>query len=141
MADKLIGYGTIVKIGSTAVGEIRSVTPPPRAYERIAVDDLDSEIRVEMQGIEDVSEWSFTELWDPPDTNHTLIDTDFDNRANSSWSIVYPGVNPGDGDGRTATQTWTFNARVVNIEPAELTNADVVTRTVTLTRTGDITKT
>ena len=140
MADKLIGYGTLVKLGSTAQGEVRSLTPPAQTYERVAVDDLDSTLRTEMQGIEDVSEVSFTQLWEPGDTNHALVDTDFTNRTTSSWSIVYPGVNDGSGGSLTATQTWTFNAIVVALEPAEISNADVVTRSVTLSRKGDITK-
>ena len=140
MADKLIGYGAIVKLDTVAQGEIRSVTPPPRAYPRVALDDLSSTLMTEGQGIEEVSEWSWVQLWDPSDTNHLLIDTEFDNRSEGAYQIVFPQVNDGAG-GLTATQTWAFNARVVNLEAAELTNADVVTRTVTLSRTGDITKT
>jgi hypothetical protein len=68
------------------------------------------------------------------------VDTSFTNRTTGSWSIVYPGVNDGSGGALTATQTWTFNAIVVALEPAEISNADVVTRSVTLSRKGDITK-
>ena len=55
MADKIIGYGTLVKRGSTAQGELRTVTPPPRAYERVDVSDLDSVVMVSAAGVESES--------------------------------------------------------------------------------------
>lgn len=139
MADKLVGYGTLVKRASTAQGEIRSVTPPPRAYERIDSSDLDSTIMADMQGLESTSDFSFEQIWEPGDSNQELVTTDFENRAESSWSIVFPGVNDGSGGALTATQTWTFNARVMSIEGASIDNSSLVMRTVTLNRTGAIT--
>jgi len=139
MANTIIGYGSIVKLGSTAQGEVRTLTPPPQTYERVAIDHLVSTLRSELQGIEDTSDFSFEQLWEPGDSNHALVDTDFADRTESSWSIVYPGVNDGSGGALTATQTWTFNARVMSIEPAALENSSVVSRTVTLNRTGAIT--
>ena len=140
MADKIIGYGTLVKLGSTAQGELRTVTPPPRAYERVDVSDLDSVVMVSAAGVESESEFSYIQLWEPGDSNQELVTTEFEDRATSAWSVVFPGVNNGDST-LTATETWTFNARVMNLEPAEITLSDVVTRTVTMLRVGDITRT
>ena len=67
MSNKLVGYGTLVKRASTAQGEIRSVTPPPRAYERIDSSDLDSTIMADMQGLESTSDFTFEQIWEPGD--------------------------------------------------------------------------
>ena len=139
MADKLVGYGLIVKYGSTAVGEIRVMTPPGRTYTRVESDDLSSTIKTELQGIEEPSDVVFTQLWEPGDaTQIAAVDTQFSNRTTSTWSIIFPGVPDGAG-GTTATATDAFSATVMGIEPAEIDNSSILARTVTLARQGDIT--
>ena len=45
------------------------------------------------------------------------------------------------GDGTTtATQTKTFNAKVISISEAEMDNSSIISRTVVLNRQGDVTK-
>lgn len=139
MSTKLVGYGTIVKYGSTAVGEIRSVTLPPRTYTRVEADDLDSTLKYSLQGIYQESDVEFVQLWEPGDaTQIAAVDTLQENRTVSAWAIQYPGIPDGSG-GTTASATETFNAVVMDVQPMEIENSAILARTVTLNRRGAIT--
>jgi len=141
MATKLAGYGTIVKYGSTAVGEVRSVTPPPRTYARVESDDLDSTLKSSIQGVEEESDVEFVQLWEPGDTVQiAAVDTQFSNKTSATWSLVYAAIPDGSG-GTTATATDAFSAVVMSITPAEIDNSSILSRTVVLNRQGAITTT
>lgn len=138
MAIKRIGLGTVVKYDHDSnasfdvVGELRSVTPPGRSYERVADDTLDSVLRTQQQGIEDVSEFQFQQVWHDGDAQHERIDTAFNARDNRAWQIVFP---------HSPARTWEFTGRVMSMGPEQITNSSLITRTVTVHRTSAITKT
>ena len=138
MAQKMAAYGAIVKYGSTAVGEVRSVTPPSNVRERVESDDLSSTIKTSLPGIYAEDEIEFVQLYEPGDADHEAINTLQANQTTSAWSLVYPPKPDGDGT-TTATQTKTFNAIVMDISEAEMDNSSIISRTVTLARQGAIT--
>ena len=138
MAQKMAAYGAIVKYGSTAVGEVRSVTPPSNVRERVESDDLSSTIKTSLPGIYAEDEIEFVQLYEPGDADHEAINTLQANQTTSAWSLVYPPKPDGDGS-TTATQTKTFNAIVMDITEAEMDNSSIISRTVTLGRQGAIT--
>tara|TARA_Y100000593_G_scaffold14649_1_gene28104 strand:- start:66 stop:488 length:423 start_codon:yes stop_codon:yes gene_type:complete len=138
MAQKMAAYGAIVKYGSTAVGEVRSVTPPNNVRERVESDDLSSTIKTSLPGIYAEDEIEFVQLYEPGDADHEAINTLQANQTTSAWSLVYPPKPDGDGT-TTATQTKTFNAIVMDISEAEMDNSSIISRTVTLARQGAIT--
>ena len=138
MAQKMAAYGAIVKYGSTAVGEVRSVTPPSNVRERVESDDLSSTIKTSLPGIYAEDEIEFVQLYEPGDADHEAINTLQANQTTSAWELVYPPKPDGDGT-TTATQTKTFNAIVMDISEAEMDNSSIISRTVTLARQGAIT--
>ena len=138
MAQKMAAYGAIVKYGSTAVGEVRSVTPPNNVRERVESDDLSSTIKTSLPGVYAEDEIEFVQLYEPGDADHEAINTLQANQTTSAWSLVYPPKPDGDGT-TTATQTKTFNAIVMDITEAEMDNSSIISRTVTLGRQGAIT--
>lgn len=138
MAVKKIGLGTIVKFDHDSnatfdvVGEIRNVTPPGRAYERVAEDTLDSVLRTQQQGIEEVSDMQFTQVWQDGDTQHERIDTSFNAKETRPWQVIYPF---------TPARTWEFQARVMSLGPEQISANSLISRVVTIHRTTAITKT
>ena len=138
MAQKMAAYGAIVKYGSTAVGEVRSVTPPNNVRERVESDDLSRTIKTSLPGIYAEDEIEFVQLYEPGDAAHEAINTLQANQTTSAWALVYPPKPDGDGT-TTATQTKTFNAIVMDITEAEMDNSSIISRTVTLGRQGAIT--
>jgi len=139
MAQKMGAYGAIIKYGSTAVGEVRSITPVSQTYTRIEADDLSSTIKTSIPGIYEEDDIEFVQLYEPGDSDQEAIDTLQENRTTSAWAIVYPPKPDGDGT-TTATQTKTFNAKVISISEAEMDNSSIISRTVVLNRQGDVTK-
>ena len=75
MAQKMAAYGAIVKYGSTAVGEVRSVTPPSNVRERVESDDLSSTIKTSLPGVYAEDEIEFVQLYEPGDADHEAINT------------------------------------------------------------------
>ena len=138
MAQKMAAFGAIVKYGSTAVGEVRSVTPPNNVRERVESDDLSSTIKTSLPGVYAEDEIEFVQLYEPGDADHEAINTLQANQTTSAWALVYPPTPDGDGP-PTATHTKTFNAIVMDITEAELDNSSIISRTVTLGRQGAIT--
>ena len=138
MAQKMAAYGAIVKYGSTAVGEVRSVTPPSNVRERVESDDLSSTIKTSLPGVYAEDEIEFVQLYEPGDADHEAINTLQANQTTSAWALVYPPKPDGDGT-TTAPQTKTFNAIVMDITEAEMDNSSIISRTVTLARQGAIT--
>jgi hypothetical protein len=139
MATKQIGLGTIVKVddddsGSTftTVTVLVDATPPPRNRVRVDVTALDDTLATDEMGIEDKSDFVFTQYWHPGDTNHQIVDTLFGSKAEVLWQVVYPF---------TVAVTDQFNGKVAGLVPSQITTNGTIQRQVTIHRTGAITRT
>lgn len=134
--DRLTGKGGLVKIysGNTfvAIGLVRSITPP--AQERAVIDVMGMEDTTPQAkpGTDELSEFTFQELYDNADTQDALIDAYYANAAEVNWQIAWTN----------GTSTWTenFAGFVAKINPQSVSGKDPVVRDVTVSRTGAITR-
>jgi hypothetical protein len=137
MADKNLALGSVVKVDHdadatyTVVGNVTSVTPPGRKRVRVDQTALADTLKTYALGIEDFSEFTFAQYWDPGDTNHEIIDTLFGNNTDVNWQCLY---------GSAPIQTDQFSGKVSDMTPGELTTDGMIMRTVTVQRTGAITR-
>lgn len=138
MATKQIALGTILKTDHTLAATfvahtlVDSVTPPAREREEIEGKDLGDTLDVPLLGIESPSRMELTQFWHPNDTEHELLDTEFDNNAEGAYQIVTPHATP---------VTDEFSGRVVRLAPEVLTPSGAYKRAVTILRTTAITRT
>ena len=138
MATKQVGLGALVKVDDdgdasfTTVGLTRSITPPPRSRALVDGTALEDDLAVNEAGIEEASELSFTQFWHPGDTNHEIMDTLFGSKAKVDWQIVYPFATP---------VTDEFEGFVSALAPEQIEPGNIISRQVTVQRTGAITRT
>lgn len=131
---KNIGQGVIlsrVTAGPTAIGNVRSITPPTSSREDVNATTLTDSCQYNLPSDpEDTGEVSIDMFWTSGDTNDELLDTDFLARTIASWKIVYPAP---------ITRTATFDAWVKSLSPGILIGNDVVVRTIVFRLTTNIT--
>jgi hypothetical protein len=144
MASKLLGLGTVVGVdendgGSvfTTITLITDFTPPGRKRARIDGTTLTDTLSTYEGGIEEHSEFSFRQFWEPEDTQHASIDTLFGLGSATAgkvlWNITYTSAAPGTID--------SFEGWVSDLEPQTIVKDGIVSRVVTVQRTGAITRT
>jgi hypothetical protein len=131
-ATKQVAHGTVFNVGASALSLVISVKPPGRTREEIDGMTLSDDFEVPLLGIEQKSEITAKQFWDPGDSNHHAIDTAFDAKTDLSLQIVTPHATP---------VTDEFTAKVSKIEPTELTPGGTSQRDITFIRTSDITRT
>lgn len=109
------------------VAQVASIQPPQPEREAVEVEDLDPPdgIKKKLPGVIDVGEVTVTLNFDPSDTGHTALESDFYAGATKNYRIKLP-----NGQG------WTFPAFISGWAPQELTEGDVIQVEVTLTMTG-----
>lgn len=131
---KTTGNGTIVKVDHdgdatyTTVGCTSAATVPGRMFSKVDVTCFENTLEQFKAGIEEDSQFVFTQVWDPTSSNHQIID----NLAGGdpvNWQVVVPFATP---------QTATFAGWVQGYTPSELTPKGNFTRQVTVQRTGAI---
>jgi len=136
--NRYTGKSGLVKVndngdGSTfnTVGLSRSLTPPPEVKAKIDVTGMEDTVFQEKAGIEQSSEFVFTEIWDSADTTDSAIDTLYGSEDAVKWQVIL-------SDG---TNTWTqeFSGWVSGITPQSVDGTTAVTRQVTVARTTAIT--
>lgn len=143
MASKLLGLGTVVSVdendggsGFTTCTLVLSCTPPNRKRARIDGTSLSDTLATYEGGIEEHSEFSFTQFWEPEDTQHASLDTLFASASLTAgkvlWNIVYV-ASPGTTD--------SFEGWISDLEPQTITASGLVQRNVTIQRTSAITRT
>lgn len=137
MASKYLGLGSVFKVdeddngsGHTTITLCIDGTPPARKRVRIPAADLSDTLATDKMGMEDFSEFSFTQFWDPIDTQHASLDTLFGAKTVVEWQIVF-----------TSGETDEFEGFVSALEPQTLQKDNLVMRKVTVQRKGDITRT
>lgn len=138
MATKQIGLGTLVKVDEDDSGStltsctlVMDVTPPKRERELVDQTALDDTLQSYAAGIEKHSEFTFTQYWHPTDTQHVSIDTLFGAKTLVLWNIVYPFAS---------AITESFEGFVSAMEPGTVKHNEMITRKVTIQRTGAISR-
>lgn len=138
MASKYIGLGTVMSVdeddsGSafTAITLCINGTPPARKRERIDGTVLSDTLATYELGIEQHSEFTFTQFWEPEDTVHASLDTLFGAKTQVIFTITYT----------TTATVDTFEGKVSDLEPAEFVHNSIYQRKVTVQRNTAITRT
>lgn len=131
MATKLLGLGTIGTVNAASLTLVVDATPPARKRVNIDGCTLTDTLATYEAGIEDFSEYMFTQFWEPGDTDHEAIETLFNNKTEVAITIQYTD---------TGTTTETFNGIVSDLEPQTITKDTLLTRKVTIQRTGSISR-
>jgi hypothetical protein len=129
---KQIAHGTSVLNNTTTLTLIGSIDPPPRKRALIDGRDMADAFDVPLLGIEERSEWSLEEYWQPGDTEDEAFDTAFGAKTELTMKIVTP---------HTVPKTDSIPSKVVGIEPQTLTPDGLYKRKINFVRTGAITRT
>lgn len=135
MARKRLGHGTKLKLGTTYLGLVRSITPPGLGREAVDVTVMDDALVDYLDSDPpDYGELKVVLGWEPNDTNSELLDTLFKNAAvgsrEGSFTIEYPFATPGVKD--------VFSGRILNLTPAQIQSKELITREVTIKLTSAI---
>ena len=137
MATKQLALGSLVKVDHnddtvfTTVGLTRTITPPGRSRVNVDGTVLADTLQTNEPGIEAFSAFQFLQLWHPGDSNHTMLDTLFDNKTKVDWQVLY---------GSSPIRTMTFEGYVSDLGPEPLEVNGVIARQITVQRTGAITE-
>jgi len=138
MADRQVSLGQVVKLDHDddasfdAVGLITSVSPPPRTRQRVNAMVLGDSLETDKAAAEAISDFTFTQLWHPGDTEHEKIDTLFDSKAEREWQLVTPHSTP---------VTDEFTGVVMSMDPSPREVGNLIARDVTVHRVTAITRT
>jgi hypothetical protein len=131
MATRQIGLGTVVDFDENSVTLMVDVTPPARTRTTVDQTAIDEELATYAPGIEEHSEFSFTQFWHPTDAAHAALDALFDSKEEVDFIIKYPFA---------LEVTDTFTGVVSALEPETITRDGVITRKVTVQRMSDTTR-
>lgn len=131
MANKLLGLGTIMTIDGDTITLAVDGTPPTKRRVNVDGSTLTDDLATYEPGIEDFSDATFTQYWDPMDTDHLAIDALFDSKAAVTFTIQYTD---------TGTTTESFSAKVTDLEPETIVKDKLLGRKVTLHRVGSISR-
>lgn len=137
MATKHVALGTVIAVdvaGGSSYATITlamDATPPARKRVKVDATALSDTLATFNPGIEDHSEYTYTQYWHPTDTQHESVDTIFGSGAIATWKITYPLSTP---------VLDTFSGWVSDLEPASLQTNGMITRKCTIQRTSAITR-
>lgn len=135
--EKRVGRGTVVSVDHDGdnnfdvVGCIRNATPPPRSKEPIDSTCLSDDVEDFELGVEAGGDFVFTQAWQAGLAVDEVVDTLFGAETEVDWRISYPYSTP---------VTDTFPGKVIAIAPQVLETKTLITRQVTVRRTGPITR-
>jgi hypothetical protein len=131
---RTLGLGTVLAVDDddsgtvfTTINLAVSATPPPRRRVRIPGTALADTLATEEAGIEDVSDYVFTHYYEPNETNGNLMTTLFAAKTKVLWQITY-----------ASSDVEAFEGLVMAIEPQQIVTDQLLTRQITIHRTGAI---
>lgn len=130
----LLGKGTTLKLATTAVGQVVSISGPNRSVGTVETTNLNSTERTFRPTILDNGEVTVTIQFDPDDTQHTAIEAllTASPLASASWVITMTDGTP---------STYTFNGILTAFDiDAAASVDDLTTASLTIKITGAITK-
>jgi hypothetical protein len=137
MASKQVALGTVISVDTaggtsyTTITLAMDATPPSRKWVAIDQTALSDTLATNAPGIEDHSQYMFTQYWHPTDTMHATLDTAAAAKTTCAWKITYPFGTP---------ILDTFSGWISALEPATLQKDGMITRKVTVERTTAITR-
>lgn len=152
MAVKVTACGSTVLLdfddgsGFQVQGLCDSITPFNMSKAVVDTPDLSCNASAEV-GREEQSTMTFTQYWDPQDTIHSKVETNFEasktdlSKKDIAAQLVSPEYTTNSSGADASTVTWEATVQIVSITPEELTPEGFYKRTVTLLRRGAITKT
>lgn len=152
MAVKVTACGSAVLLdfgdvdGFQVQGLTDSITPFNMSKSIVETPDLTCNASAEV-GREEQSTMSFTQYWDPQDTIHNKVETNFEEsktdltKRDISAQLVSPEYTTDSVGADPSVVTWEAVVQIVSISPEELTPDGFYKRTVQLLRKGAITKT
>lgn len=109
------------------IAQVANIQPPQLEREVVEVEELDPPdgVMEKLPGVIDPGEVTLTLNFDPDDTGHTTLESDFYAGTVKNYRIRFP-----NGKG------WTFSAFISGWAPQEVTRGDVVQVEVTFTVTA-----
>lgn len=139
-AAKKWAGGTLLKRGNsdgppetfTSVGAVDNLTGPTAAADKIDVSTLDTPDNYEENviGLLRPGEVTFDLIYEPDDTEHAALWTDFASRTKKNWQIVFPSATP---------KTASFAAWVSKPPQPKAAIKDALRAAVTLQVSGAVT--
>ena len=126
----MLSKGFTLKIGSTAVGLLQSLSPGARTMGSAEQTHLGSSMREFRSTIGDAGEFSFTVLYDPKDATHATLEAKIESGVTETWVIT--------GSQATAASTWTFSAFLTSFEMTVDTVDNLVLANCTAKKTGSV---
>lgn len=142
---RFIAKGALVKVNASGdgttmltVGLCTSATPPAQERALIDLTAMEDTVAVADTGIEQLSEFAFTQLHDPADSTDDALDTLYGSGDSVKWQLVYATKTA-----VATTKTWTkdFTGRLFAIVPEGVDGNTGTKRLCKVTRTGAITDT
>lgn len=131
--ERQIGLGGIVKVDAAdngtfvAIALMTEFTPPPRSRKGVEATALEDTLETEIFGIEEISEMEATHFHHEGSTNHTILETLFDSKAEVDWQYILPYSTP---------VTKQFPGKVKKLSPETVSKDKVISRKFTIQRTG-----
>lgn len=131
---RTLGLGTVAKYDSDDSGSafdtitlLVTATPPPRVRERVPGAVLGDTLAVDGAGIEQQSDFVFTLLVEPNDTQNASFHTIFAAKTPLLWQVVF-----------TSSDTMQFEGILMAIEPQGIVKDQYYQEQYTVHRTGAI---
>lgn len=111
----------------TDIAQVVGITPPQAAVDVVEVEDLDppEAVKKKLPGLIDAGEVTVTLNFDPSDTGHSTLESDFWERSTHKYRIVLPDDNG-----------WTFEAFISDFSPSDVAAGEPVQAEVTFTLSG-----
>lgn len=129
-----IGLGTAFGIDDddsgttfTTIVLVTTATPPARKRVRVPSIALSDTLATYEAGIEDFSEYIFDHFYEPNETNGNLFTTLFAAKTKVLFNITY-----------TSSDIEAFEGWISDVEPQAIVHDQLLTRRVTIQRTGAI---
>ena len=131
---RTLGLGTVAKYDANDDANVSDTitllvtgTPPPRVRERVNGATLGDTLSVDGMGIEQVSDYTFTLMVEPNDTQHASFHSIFGAKTALLWQVVF-----------TSSDVMQFEGILAAIEPQGIVKDQYYQEQYTVTRTGAI---
>lgn len=125
---KATGNKTVLKKGTTAIGELTNIGAISIATDAIETTTLADDYRTFIPGLSDAGEFTATGHFTGSETGQDALYAAVDAKTTDGYNVVYP---PAIG------KTWSFNAFITNFTILDATNDDPVGFEVTFKITGE----
>ncbi len=128
-SDATIGYGAILKKGSTAIAEVVNISGPGLSRDTIEKTHLSSDDNAKefLGGMVDGGEVTFEINYLPTNTTHKTLITDLYTTGAATYTLVLTD---------SGASEWTFSAIVTGFEPTGMETSGKLSASVSMKVTG-----